>query len=262
MLARRGSRSVHSIEPDQREHLSVLSYINASGGHIPNFYILKGIYFREDYIANCEDGAVMGMQPNAWMTRWLFESWISHFIECLKRGPGIDLQNRHVLILDGHNSHVTLEVVRISMESGLDIVSLPSHTSHALQPLDVSCFKSFKTAFRKIRDRWSLRNKTKAVDKRTLCEWTSQALQTALTPKNIMSGFRATSIWPLDRQATKHAMTPSEGYDHRDGTGECAETGPASHPEAPVTGSAGHPVLGGEAVTGYSSYPRGADQAS
>ena len=84
VLARRGSRSVHSIEPDQREHLSVLNYKNASGGYMPNFYILKGIYFREDYIANCEDGAVMGMQPNVWMTRWLFESWISHFIECLK----------------------------------------------------------------------------------------------------------------------------------------------------------------------------------
>ena len=37
MLARRGSRFVHSIEPDQREHLSVLTYINAGGGHIPNF---------------------------------------------------------------------------------------------------------------------------------------------------------------------------------------------------------------------------------
>ena len=70
------------------------------------------------------------------MTRWLFKSWISHFIECLKRGLEVDLTNQHLLILDGHNSHVTLEVVKISMESGLDIVSLPSHTSHALQPLD------------------------------------------------------------------------------------------------------------------------------
>jgi hypothetical protein len=38
------------------------------------------------------------------------------------------------------------------MNSGLDIVSLPSHTSHALQPLHVSCFKPFKSAFRQIRD--------------------------------------------------------------------------------------------------------------
>ena len=132
VLARRGSRLVHSIEPNQKEHLSVLSCINADGGCIPNFYILKGCYFLADYIANCEEGAVMGMQPNAWMTRWLFESWVSHFIECLKRGPGIALSNRHLLILDRHNSHVMLQVVKISMESGLDIISLPSHTSHAL----------------------------------------------------------------------------------------------------------------------------------
>ena len=177
VLARRGSRSVHSIEPDQKEHLSVLSCVNADGGCISNFYILKGCYFLQDYIANYEEGAVMGMQPNAWMTRWLFESWISHFMECLKRGPGVDLRNRHLLILDGHNSHVTLEVVKISMESGLDIVSLPSHTSHALQPLDIACFKPFKTAFRQIRDVWCLRNKNLPVGKQTLCEWTSTALK-------------------------------------------------------------------------------------
>ena len=83
------------------------------------------------------------------MTKWLFESWISHFIECLKKGPRLDLNKRHILILDGHNSHVMLEVVRIAMDSRLDIISLPSHTSHALQPLDIACFAPFKTTFRK-----------------------------------------------------------------------------------------------------------------
>ena len=32
VLAKVGSKSVHTIEPDQREHLSVLSCINADGG--------------------------------------------------------------------------------------------------------------------------------------------------------------------------------------------------------------------------------------
>ena len=51
VLAKRGSKSVHSVEPNQREHLSVLSCINAGGGSILNFYILKGTYFLHDYIA-------------------------------------------------------------------------------------------------------------------------------------------------------------------------------------------------------------------
>ena len=217
VLAKRGSRSVHSVEPDKREHPSILSCINADGGSIPNFYILKGTYFLEDYIARCEDGVVMDMQPNAWMTKWLFESWISHFITCLRKGLEVDFTNMHVLILDGHNSHVTLEVVRTAMESGVGIISLPSHTNHALQPLDVACFRPFKCAFRKQRDAWTVLNKNKKVGKQDLCEWTSKALQTALTAKNIKLGFRKTGIWPLDRAATIGAMMPSMSFTQEEG---------------------------------------------
>ena len=45
ILAKRGSRSIHSIEPNQRKHLCILSCINVNGGCIPNFYILKGSCF-------------------------------------------------------------------------------------------------------------------------------------------------------------------------------------------------------------------------
>ena len=92
------------------------------------------------------------MQPNAWMTRWLFESWIFHFITCLKRGSRINQNNRHLFILDGYNFHVTLEVVTVAMGTWLDIISLLFHTSHVLQPLDVSYFKPFKTALKQIKD--------------------------------------------------------------------------------------------------------------
>jgi hypothetical protein len=115
-------------------------------------------------------------------------------------------------ILDGHNSHVTLEVVQVAMNKGLDIVTLPAHTSHALQPLDVSCFKPFKTAFRQVRDAWTLGNEGKKVEKRDLCEWTARSLEKALTPKNIKSGFRKTGIWPLDQQAVNNKLLPSEGF--------------------------------------------------
>ena len=184
----------------------------------------------------------MDMQSNAWMTRWLFESWISHFIECLKKGPGVDLTNRHLLILDGHNFHVTVEVVKISMESGLDIGSLPSHTNHALQPLDIACFKSFKTTFRQIRDAWCLTNKNHVVGKQTLCEWTSKALKRALTPTNIRVGFRGTWIWPLDRKALKSSMLPSRGFEEGlAGQGRCGVTGAGDGGEGKVTCLTGHP---------------------
>ncbi len=43
---------------------------------------------------------------------------------------------------------MTIDVVHKVRKVGLDLITLPSHTSHMLQPLDVACFKPFKIAFR------------------------------------------------------------------------------------------------------------------
>jgi hypothetical protein len=64
---------------------------------------------------------------------------------------GISQTNCHLLILDGHGLHVTLEALEQAMTFGLNMISLPLNTSHALQPLNVSCFKPFKAAFKKKR---------------------------------------------------------------------------------------------------------------
>jgi len=51
------------------------------------------------------------------------------------------------------------------------MITLPSHTSHALQPLDLTCFKPFKTTFRKERNgAMDNKNNTKP-DKITLVTW-------------------------------------------------------------------------------------------
>jgi len=89
----------------------------------------------------------MTMQPKAWMTHILFKEWMKHFITNASKEYKVFPTSRHLLILDGHTSHVTLEVIRIAMLNGVDLLTFPSHTSHALQPLDVTCFKPFKVAF-------------------------------------------------------------------------------------------------------------------
>jgi len=61
---------------------------------------------------------------------------------------GIPLRNRHIHIFNGHGSHVTFKAIEQAQIIKLDMVTLPSHTSHALQPLDVTCFKPFKTTFK------------------------------------------------------------------------------------------------------------------
>jgi hypothetical protein len=91
-------------------------------------------------------------------------------------GLGISSTCCHLLILDGHGSHVTTDVVKTARSVGLDLLTLPSHTLHALQPLDVSCFKPFKQAFCLECDVWTLGNKSKGASKEVLASWVSVVL--------------------------------------------------------------------------------------
>ena len=61
VFARRGSRSVHTTIPNSKEHLTVLSCVNAIGHHVPNFYIFKGKQKSRNYIIRCEPEAVFAM---------------------------------------------------------------------------------------------------------------------------------------------------------------------------------------------------------
>jgi hypothetical protein len=88
VLAKVGSKSVHSIFPNEQKWLLMLSYINAHGESIPNFYIFKGKQFFLNYIEWCENGFTMAMQPCAWMITCLFSTWIFHFITTMQACKG------------------------------------------------------------------------------------------------------------------------------------------------------------------------------
>lgn len=42
-----------------------------------------------------------------------------------------------ILIMDNHDSHISLPVIRLARENDIILLGLPAHTTHILQPLDV-----------------------------------------------------------------------------------------------------------------------------
>jgi len=121
--------------------------VNGLGITLPWLYIFKGVGICDDYIQLYKPKTYMAMQSKAWMTTSFFKEFLSFFKRSIR--SGISLTNRHLFILDGHGSHVTFVAIEQAKEIGLNMITLPSHTSHAFQPLDVACFKPFKIAFRK-----------------------------------------------------------------------------------------------------------------
>jgi len=59
------------------------------------------------------------------------------------------------LILDGHSSHYnSTEMLKFAQSEGILLICLPSHTTHYLQPLDRTVFKSIKHNFFYAASKW------------------------------------------------------------------------------------------------------------
>ncbi|MCO5552272.1 hypothetical protein L7F22_005784 [Adiantum nelumboides] len=206
ILARKGAKAVYNVTCDSREWMTVLCCVNAAGQAIPSYYIFNGSRIIGNYIQNCEVGAAMAVQKKAWMTGEIFQAWLEHFDKAITKLVG--KESRHLLILDGHGSHVSLEVVEKARDWGIDLITLLAHTSHKLQPLDVSVFKSLKTHFCKERDIWHLQTLTRQASKTELATIAAKAIDSALTEANIKSGFKATEIWPFNPNALNFDNMP------------------------------------------------------
>jgi hypothetical protein len=136
---------VYNIIPKSKEWLIANYVVSGARTTLLGFYIFRKEMIHEDYIQFCKLGIYMAMQSKAWMTTFLFKEFLSFFKRFIL--SGISSTNKHLLILDEHGSHVTLEVIEQVKEFELDLITLPLHTFHAFQPLGVACLKPFKTIF-------------------------------------------------------------------------------------------------------------------
>jgi hypothetical protein len=92
------------------------------------------------------------------------------------------------------------------------MVTLFSHTPHALQPLYVAYFKPFKIAFRKEKDTTMINRNYIELKKIVLVGWVDKALDQAPSRKNIISRFKSIRIWPLDPKVMDERTDPNSLY--------------------------------------------------
>lgn len=92
--------------------------------------------------ANCH----YNVTPNGWMDTEKFKDWFEHvFLVHVDK-----LEGPKLLYLDGHKSHIDMELSLLASRNNVSILCLPPHATHILQPLDVGVFKPVKTAWAKI----------------------------------------------------------------------------------------------------------------
>ena len=117
-----------------------------------------------------------------------------------------------LLIMDGHGSHVSIDVIELARANNIHLLCLPSHTTHILQPLDVGVFKSFKLNFSKACTRYLAANPGRVITNDRLASLVAEAWPHSFTALNVMSGFKKCGIFPLNpSEISDRQIAPSKG---------------------------------------------------
>ncbi|KAJ8884773.1 hypothetical protein PR048_010969 [Dryococelus australis] len=126
------------------------------------------------------------------MTGDNFELYLEHFIKFTR----CSTENRVLIVLDNHESHITPKGLQICNDNGIALVTLPSHTSHRLQPLDRTVFKTFKAYYNVASDDFMHANPGIPINIYQIPGLVAKSFGKAFTPENIQKGFACTGIWP------------------------------------------------------------------
>ena len=96
--------------------------------------------------------------------------------------------------MDGYSSYVNLDFMLICKQNNIHIVFLPAHSSHVLQPLDLSVFSPLKTRYRRYIADLAYLDDAAPIKKQRFIQCYKLARIEALTLRTIKGGWKAASI--------------------------------------------------------------------
>ena len=134
----------------------------------------------------------VAVQDKGWTDRNIFVQSLDHFIFYVKPSKEAPV----LLILDGHISHTgNLNAIEKAEQNGIVKLSLPPHSSHRMQPLDVTDVKPLSAYFNQATDRWMRTRVGCAIQIRHIGVLLTEAFNQASVVATVVKGFERTGIW-------------------------------------------------------------------
>ncbi|XP_063401995.1 uncharacterized protein LOC134686219 [Mytilus trossulus] len=207
-----------SVTSGRSSTTTILGCGSASGFAVPPYFVFEGKRMNNELMNGAITGAVGAVSDSGWSNTNIFRQYLTdHFLKYI---PGRNNDNV-LLLLDGHTSHVAVDIIEWAQEHHIIIHVLPAHNSHSLQPLDVGCYGPLQRIYDNECHK-TIRQNSSVITKYNICELACKAYQKALSPENLHSALRKTGIYPLDKTViNQDQLKPSEVFTRNE---ECKET--------------------------------------
>ena len=199
----KGAKHPYAVKSGNKAQVTVLACCSASGYVIPPLVIFDRKYLKPEMTIGEIPGSMYGLSDNGWIDGELFDQWFRHHF--LAHAPPT---RPLLLLLDGHSSHYTPSVISKGLEEGVIIFCLPPHSSHATQPLDRGVFASLKSCWKEECHKYRSANPSKVITRFSFCQIFNHAWTRGMTMHNVITGFRVTGVYPVNREVIVSPSTP------------------------------------------------------
>jgi hypothetical protein len=106
---------------------------------------------KEETVNGAPPGSIHAFHTSGWVQSEIFSQWFLYFIIYTKPTK----EDPVILVLDGHYSQTrNLEIITLARENYVDIICLPPHSSHKMQPLDKAFMETLKTFYCQEIEKW------------------------------------------------------------------------------------------------------------
>ena len=137
-----------AVQPGNREWATAITCVSGDGFDVPPFLLVQGQYHLSNWYSETGLPPTWAIKPTSsgWTDNNTGLDWIQHFDRSTRaRTMGV----YRMLVLDGHESHQSVEFETYCKDNNIIPVCLPPHSSHLTQPLDVGLFGPLKRAYGK-----------------------------------------------------------------------------------------------------------------
>lgn len=194
IVAIRGQKQVGKATSAERgSTTTVVCAFSAAGQYIPPFFIFKRKRMNPQLLKGSNLNMVGAVSDSGWINESLFVDWLHHFISYAKPTK----EDPVLLILDNHESHKSLDAYLLCREHGVIMLTLPPHTSHRLQPLDLTYFGPIKTAYNQECENHMADRFGQPITQYDIVELFTNAYNRCSNLQKAASGFRSAGIYPL-----------------------------------------------------------------
>jgi hypothetical protein len=139
--------------------------------------------------------------PNGWTNDDIGYEWLTNVFDRHTKEKAQKRRAYRLLFLDGHSSHLNMRFIEFCDENKILLMAYPPHSTHRLQPLDVSLFNPLANYYSQNLDEWLRKSHgICSMSKQHFWSLFKPAFDLAFTKKNIESAWKKTGLYPLNEE--------------------------------------------------------------